>query len=93
MTVLRAQDGVDVAQRQLDRARQNLQLIQTRVGTGAVAGTHGQQVEIDLGRTEVQMIQAERELSRSRLQLAEQMGLDLAEDVQLLSEFEILQAG
>ena len=91
MTVLRAQDGVDVAQRQLDRARQNLQIIQTRVGTGAVAGTDGKQAEVDLGRAEVVLIQAERDLRRSRLQLAEQMGLDLAEDVQLLSEFEIFQ--
>ena len=43
MTALRAMDQVDVAQRQLDRARQNLQIVNTRVETGAAAGTEGSQ--------------------------------------------------
>jgi len=91
MTVLRAIDGVDVAQRQLDRAHQNLQIIQTRVQTGAVAGTEGKQAEVDLGRAEVSLIQAQRDLRRSRLQLSEQLGVSLPSDVQLLSEFEVFE--
>jgi outer membrane protein TolC len=46
MTVLRAIDGVDVAQRQLDRARQNLRIVSARVETGAAAGTEGKQAEV-----------------------------------------------
>jgi len=91
MTVLRAQDGVDVAQRQLDRAQQNLQIVGTRVQAGAVAGTEGRQAEVDLGRAEVGLIQAERDLRRSRLQLSEQLGVALPEDVALLSEFEVFE--
>jgi outer membrane protein len=91
MTVLRAQDGVDVAQRQLDRAEQNLEIVQTRVQTGAVAGTDGRQAEVDFGRAEVGLIQAERDLRRSRMQLSEQLGISLPEDVALLSAFEVFE--
>ena len=39
MATLRMRDGVDVAQRQLDRARQNLRIVQSRVTSGAAART------------------------------------------------------
>jgi outer membrane protein len=91
MAVLRAQEGVDVAQRQLDRARQNLQIVSTRVSTGAAAGTEGKQAEVDLGRAEVTLIQAQRDLRQARHQLAEQLGVELDADVLLSSEFEVFE--
>jgi outer membrane protein len=91
MAVLRAQDGVDVAQRQLDRARQNLQIVGTRVETGAAAGTEGKQAEVDLGRAEVGLIQAQRDLRQARLLLSEQIGVSLDEDVTLASEFTVFE--
>lgn len=91
MAALRALDGVDVAQRQLDRARQNLQIVNTRVSTGAAAGTDGKQAEVDLGRAEVTLIQAQRDLRQARLLLAEQLGVSLDQDVRLSSEFEVFQ--
>ncbi len=91
MTVLRAQDGVDVAQRQLDRAQQNLQIVETRVSTGAVAGTDVKQAEVDLGRAEVTMIQAERDVRAARLRLQEQIGIEMGSGVRLSSEFEVFE--
>ena len=91
MSVLRALDGVDVARRQLDRARQNQQIVTTRVTTGAAAGTEGKQAEVDMGRAEVTLIQAERDLRQARLLLSEQLGVAVAEDVTLLSEFEVFE--
>ena len=91
MSVLRAADGVDVAQRQLDRAKQNQQIISTRVETGAAAGTEGKQAEVDLGRADVVLIQAQRDLRQSQYLLSEQMGVMLPEDVRFLSEFEIFE--
>lgn len=91
MAVLRAQDGLDVAQRQLDRAGQNLQIVNTRVSTGAAAGTEGKQAEVDLGRAEVVLIQAQRDLRQARLMLAEQLGVPLDTDVRLSSEFEVFE--
>ena len=89
MAVLRAQEGVDVAQRQLDRAQQNAEIVQTRVQTGAAAGTEGTQAEVDLGRAEVALIQAQRDLRQARLLLQEQLGVPMGEDVRLVSEFEV----
>jgi outer membrane protein len=86
MGVLRGQDGVEVAQRQLDRARQNLQIVRTRLAAGAAAGTDGKQAEVDLGRAEVGVIQAQRQLRESRALLAEQLGVPLAEATELESE-------
>ena len=91
MTVLRAMDGLDVGQRQLDRARQNLQIVNTRVRTGAAAGTEGRQAEVDLGRAEVVLILARRDVRQARLLLSEQLGVSLEEDVIFLSEFEIFE--
>ncbi|MEQ1855792.1 MAG: TolC family protein [Longimicrobiales bacterium] len=91
MAVLRAQDGVAVAQRQVERARQNLQIVQTRVATGAAAGTEGRQAEVDLGRADVTLIQAERTLRQSRLLLGEQVGLPLDEAVVLSSAFQVFE--
>jgi len=91
MEVLRAQEGRDVAERQVERARQNLQIVNTRVAVGAAAGTDGTQAEVDLGRAEVQLIQAERFHRQARLLLGEQMGGRLDDDVVLASSFEIFQ--
>ena len=91
MSALRARDQVDVAQRQLDRAQQNLRIVNTRVSSGAAAGTEGQQAQVDLGRAEVGLIQAERDLRQAKLLLAEQIGVELEPDVELASEFEVFE--
>ncbi len=92
MGVLRMRDGVDVAIRQLDRARQNSEIIQTRVASGAAAGTDGKQAEVDLGRAEVGLIQAERQLREATSFLAEQIGIAIGEtEVALVSEFTVFE--
>lgn len=91
MAVLRGQDGVDVAQRQLERARQNLDIVRTRLATGAAAGTDGKQAEVDLGRAEVGVIQAQRQMREARALLAEQIGVALDDDVTLSSEFGVFE--
>lgn len=91
MAVLRARDGVDVAQRQLNRAQQNLRIVRTRVSSGAAAGTDGKQAEVDQGRAEVGVIQAGRQYREAMALLAEQLGVTLDEDVILSSEFSVFQ--
>ena len=91
MAVLRGRDGVDVAQRQRDRARQNLQLVRTRVASGAAAGTDGKQAEVDEGRAEVAVIQARRQFREAVALLAEQLGVTLDEDTELASEFAVFE--
>ncbi len=91
MAVLRAQDGVEVAQRQLDRAQQNLRIVRTRVESGAAAGTDGRQAEVDQGRAEVGVIQAQRLYRESLALLAEGLGVALDGDIELSSAFDVFE--
>jgi len=91
MAVLRAKDGVDVAQRQVDRAQQNRHIVEGRVESGAAAGTDGKQAEVDLGRAEVGLIQARRQYREAMALLAEQLGVPLEEDTELASEFQVFE--
>jgi len=92
MATLRMRDGVDVAQRQLDRAGQNLRIVQSRVSSGAAAGTDGKQAEVDLGRAEVGLIQAQRQQREAGAMLAEQVGIVVySDEVRLASEFSVFE--
>lgn len=91
MTALRARDGADVARDTYERAQQNFEIVNTRVETGFAAGTEGYQAEVDMGRAEVQLLQAER-LYRAELQrLQEQMGVPMGLEVDLVSAFPIFE--
>ena len=61
------------------------------VATGAAAGTEGGQAEVDLGRAEVALIQAQRTHSQARLLLSEQIGVPLDEAVTLSSTFTVFE--
>jgi outer membrane protein len=91
MTALRARDAVDVARDQFDRARQNLEIVETRVASGMTAATEGRQAEVDLGRAEVALLEAERLFRAEKLRLMEQMGVPMEGEVELVSSFEIFQ--
>jgi outer membrane protein len=91
MTALRARDAVEVASDQFERAGQNLEIVRTRVETGMAAGTEGRQAEVDLGRAEVQLLQAERNYRFELLRLQEQLGLPLEGELDLVSQFPIFR--
>jgi outer membrane protein len=91
MTALRARDALDVARRQAERARSNMQLVGTRVEVGAAAGIDGKQAEVELGRAEVAVLQAERAFRGEKLRLMEQLGVTFGEDVTLVSELEVFE--
>jgi outer membrane protein len=91
MTALRARDAVGVARDQFERAAQNLDLVQTRVAMEDVAATEGRQAEVDLGRAEVALLQAERLYRAERLRLMEQLGEVIDGELELVSEFEVFE--
>jgi outer membrane protein TolC len=91
MAALRGRDGVEVAQRQLDRAQQNRRIVSSRVESGAAAGTDGKQAEVDEGRAEVGLIQARRQYREAMALLAEQLGVTLDEGTELSSEFPVFE--
>lgn len=89
MTALRARDALAVARKQLERAERNLAIVRTRVSTGAAAGTEATQAEVTRGRAEVAVLRAERDARAEVLRLAEQLGVTLDPDVELVDELEI----
>ncbi|MSR36517.1 MAG: TolC family protein [Gemmatimonadetes bacterium] len=86
MAAMRARDGVEVAKRQLDRAQQNFELATVRAQSGAVAMVDAKQGEVERGRAEVALIQAQRLYRAEKLRLTEQLGVELQGDVELVSE-------
>lgn len=91
--VLRARDGVAVAERQLEHARSSFQIVRTRVESGAAAGTDGKQAEVDLGRAEVALIHAGRTYREAVALLAEAVGVSLAEGTEFASAFTVFEPG
>jgi outer membrane protein len=91
MAALRAADALEVARRGAQRATRNHQLVQTRVTVGAAAGWEGKQAEVELGRAEVAVLQAERALRAEKLRLMERIGETLEGEFTLVSEFQVFE--
>lgn len=91
MAALRARDAVSVASDQFERATRNAEIVRTRVEMEAVAGTEGRQAEVDVGRAEVALLQAERLFRAEKLRLMEQLGTTIGDDLELVSEFTVFE--
>lgn len=93
LAALRARDAVKVSEEQLERARENHELVSNRVRVGAALSTDGKQAEVDMGRAEVALIRARNLLRTEKSRLMEQMGVVMDHDVELTSEFELFEPG
>lgn len=91
LAALRAQDELNVAERQLERARENHELASARVRVGTAVSTEGKQAEVEMGRAEVAAIRAANALRAELLRLEEQIGEELPDDVVLSSVFEVFE--
>jgi outer membrane protein len=91
LIALRARDAVAVANRQLERAEQNFELADARVEVGAVTPTDGKQAEVERGRAQVALLEAESNLRAEKLRLLEQVGVEASGEIQLVSEFDIFE--
>lgn len=87
LTALRARDEVEVTVRQLERAAESEELAKARVEVGAAIPTDGKQAEVERGRAEVALLEAESLLRTEKLRLAEQLGVDAPAEYELASEF------
>jgi outer membrane protein len=91
LIALRARDGVEVARRQLDRAEQSWELADARVEVGATTPTDGKQAEVERGRAEIDLLEAESLLRTEKVRLLEQLGVEAEGEFQLASEFELFE--
>jgi len=86
---LLAREAADVAQRQLDRALENFEIVQARVDAGAAVSTDGKSAEVEWGRAEVTLLEAENLFRSSKNQLMETIGVPMREGMELEGDFEV----
>ena len=78
LEVLRQQEGLRIAELQLENSEFNLRLAQGQLEVGAVTGIDVGQAEVQVGRSRVQVLQAENGLETARLRLLQQLGQPIA---------------
>ena len=91
MTALRARDQVEVARRQVERSIENLEIAQARVDAQAAIVTDAKQAQVQLGRDSVALLQFESALRVETFRLLENIGFNLENDVELVSEFAVFE--
>jgi outer membrane protein len=94
LAVLRAQDGVALARQELARAEENWRLARARVEVGAAIPLEAKQAEVERGRMEVALIEAENLERTERLRLLEQLGLEAllgSRELVLTSRLEVFE--
>jgi len=89
LAVLRSQEGVTLAEAELQRARENERLATARVVVGQAIPLEGRQAAVDVGRAEVALLQARNLVQTDRLRLIQQLGIELDRDVVLTDTFRV----
>ena len=75
LDLLRQQEGLRLAEQQLENSRFNLRLAQGQLEVGQVTPIDVGQAEVQVGRSEVTELQARNALSTSRIRVLQQLGL------------------
>lgn len=91
LAALRARDAVGIAQRELASTDEALKLAQARVDAGAAPRLDAAQAEVDRGRAEVTLLQAQAAEETEKLRLLQRIGLDLDQTVELTSELTVFE--
>ncbi len=91
LAVLRAQDDVTLARQELTRARENLKFAEARVAVGAAITLETKQAQVETGRTEVALLQAENLVQIELHRLMQQIGMPLDRPIRLTSTFSVIE--
>ena len=87
--LLRQQEGLRLAEQQLESSRFNLRLAQGQLEVGQVTPIDVGQAEVQVGRSEVTELQARNALSTARIRVLQQLGLPVSQDFELSTVFEL----
>jgi len=91
LAALRARDAVRIAQRELAAADEALKLAQARYDAGAAPRLDAAQAEVERGRAEVTLLQAQALEETEKLRLLQLIGLDLGQQFELTTELAIFE--
>lgn len=89
LDVLRQDEQTSLTRSELERARANLRLARGREAVGAATSLDVKQAEVQVGRAEVSVLQAEQGVRITRLGLLRRMGVELDRDVALVTGFQV----
>lgn len=88
---LRQREALRIAEVQLENSQFNLRLAQAQLEVGAVTGIDVGQAAVQVGRSEVQVLQARNGLETARMRLLQQLGQPMGADFELATPFELSQ--
>lgn len=92
LAALRAQDDVVLARQELARAEENHRLARARVEVGAAIPLDAARAEVERGRAEVALLEAENRARTERLRLLEQLGIEaLGREVVLSTRLSVFE--
>lgn len=91
LAVRRAQDAVQLARQELERAQENQRLVDARVAVGAAIALDAKQAEVERGRAEVELLRAENLEHTEKLRLIEALGIEVDPSLTLTSEFQVFE--
>ncbi len=91
LEVLRQQQAVRLTEQQLENSRFNLRLAQGQLEVGQVTPIDVGLAEVQVGRSEVSVLQARNNLSTAGMRLLQQMGVAVDQDITLSTSFELTQ--
>jgi outer membrane protein len=91
LLALRAQDGVAIAASALESSEEARRLAAARAAAGDATRIDASQAEVDHGRNEVLLLQAENLARTERLRLLSTIGIELSQDVDLTTPFEVFE--
>ena len=92
LAALRAQDEVLLAQREYESAQRSHELATARFDLGAVTRLDVATAEVERGRAEVGLLQAQQQAQTSKLRLMQQIGVQApASEIELTSTFDVFE--
>lgn len=91
LEVLRQQEAVLLARQQLESSRFNLRLAQGRLEVGEATPIDVGQAEVQVGRSEVAVLQAENLLETGRMRLLQQLGVSVDQEPDLVTGFSLAE--
>lgn len=91
LAALRAADAVAIARSALESADEAKRLVDARSAAGGATRLDVAQADVNRGRAEVTLLQAENLARTERLRLLQQIGVELDRDVELTSEFALFE--
>lgn len=91
LTALRARDAVALTRRELESAQEALKLAEARFEAGSGTRLDVAQAEVESGRAEVALLQAQSNAEMEVLRLLQRLGVDVTQGVELTTTLEVFE--